>query len=282
MIMMSPDDPRLPKAWQKQPTYCYQIATLVNSEDLLSPDDTIEFLEYLEPDEIKLQQVFPGWLISHDYSADEFDPLMDADSPEDTERVLSELESLQRGYFDEALQDMKEFIQNNDFRRAEGWLAQLFAGKQSGYMTPEQRQALMAQLESTPLLRTDQNVLRQAFLELGQGVAIGAVLWQEIEHAYLETRFESPNNPVLTLIGREVVCEYFDDDEVTVRGVLQLLDGNTLSIGDWQQDFSGAEVGGTPFQDVEIDLEADLYTITEAEFYDLVHDDSDLDFDDDE
>jgi hypothetical protein len=279
MTMINPDDLRLPKAWQEQPTYYYEIATLVNAEALRNPDKSIEEFEYLDSE---LPNVFPGWLVSHDVQREYSNPLSEADSPEETERVLSELESFQKEYLEQAFQEMKDFINNNDFRRAEGWLAQLFAGKQSGYMTLEQRRQLITQLESTPLMRTNQKVLRQAFLELGDGVAVGAVLWQEMAHAILETRFESPINPVLTLIGREVVCETLDEDASAVRGVLQLLDGNTLGIGAWQQDFSGAEVEGMPFTRVEIDLEDDLYTITEAEYYDVNYGDSDTDSDDDE
>jgi hypothetical protein len=137
---------------------------------------------------------------------------------------------------------------------------------------------LIDQLQRSPSAASDPQVLHHAFLELGQGVAIGAVLWQEMDYAYLETRFESAHNPILTLIDQEVVCESWNHDGVVARGVLQLLDGNTLEIGDWQVDFSGANVVGTPFQDVGLELDEDhSYTISAAEYFDLINDDSEDD-----
>ncbi len=278
MTPIDPIDPKLPIAWQKHPTYKFEIATLVNAEHARQPDDaTAELLEFFEPEEIRLHSAFPGWFVSHDFKVDEFDPFMDVSSePQDLDRVLSDLKSLQRSYFDQALKAMREFILENDFRSAQSWFAKLFAGHTGGFLTLEQRQQVVAQLQTTPLMTSESTTLHQAFLELERGFAVGAVLWQEIEYPYLETRFESPHNPVLTLIGREVVCENADEDEPVARGVLQLLEGNVLAIADWQMDFGGFEVSGTPFHDLDLVLDDALYTITEAELYDLAHEDDGL------
>lgn len=236
---IDPRDPALPEAWKKQPTYMLEVATLSR----IRPEDA-------EDAEWKLEELHPGWHVSHDIEEDWFNPLDDASGPEEYEAIFAKLPELQSSYLEQCVQKAGEFFRTNDFRKVEG-LAKLFAGRSGGYITPEQRQSLISQI-NTPIFQRGSGAIRQAFVELEGGFAVAGVIFQELEYPTYITPFVSASNPVLTLIGREVVvCRDLEYETPLAQGLLEL-DGNHLVVGSWNQDFGEAEVDGTPFEDVEI------------------------------
>ena len=250
---INPNDPSLPNAWRKQPSYTLEIATLTRRQP-----------EGWEADMWELEQHYPGWFVSHDIEENWFDPLDDADSAEEYEEKFAQLAELQAGYFEQAVQRASQYFRTNDFRKAEG-LAKLFAGRSGGFLTPEQRQSLVAQI-NTPVHQSSSKALRKAFVELEDGFAVAGVIVQDLEYPGFITPFVSPFNPVLTLIGREVVaCEAGEYEQPLARGILEL-DDNRLKVGDWSQDFSDSEVDGTPFESVELLGNQDFEIIEKAYF----------------
>jgi hypothetical protein len=263
---ISPNDPSLPEAWKKQPTYWLEIATLSRQQP-----------EGWEADMWKLEELHPGWHVSHDIEEDWFDPLDDVDEPEEYEAQFAQLKELQTSYLQQAVVRAIQLFQTTDFRKAEG-LAKIFAGRSGGFLTPEERQSLTVQI-NTPVYAGSNGVVRQAFVELEDGFAVAGAIFQEMEYPTYKTPFVSPINPVLTLIGREVVvCKNDDNENPVGRGRLELHENRLeltgwqhqagdVEVGGWGHDFSDAEADGTPFEEVELVGGEYLFTIFERDYY---------------
>ena len=263
---INPNDPNLPSAWRMQPSYTLEIATLTRRQP-----------EGWEADMWELEQHYPGWFVSHDIEEDWFDPLDDADTAEDYERIFADLPNLQTGYLEQAVQHASQFFLTNDFRKAEG-LAKLFAGRGGGFLTPEQRQSLVSQI-NTPIYQSGGGAVRRAFVELEGGFAVAGVIVQELEYASYVTPFLSTINPVLTLIGREVVvCRDSDTENPIGQGQLELHDNRLelrgwqhqsgdVEVGGWSHDFGDAEVEGVPFEEVELRGNGYSFSIFERYYF---------------
>jgi hypothetical protein len=254
--MIDPKDPSLPKIWQAHPFYTVHLATLSRQG---SKSD--------EPD--PLEQTFPGWYISHDLKLLEVGPDMDGfDSLEAFEAHLEE----NPDYLQEAIQQAQHVFATHDFRRAEG-LMKLFAGRAGGFLEPDQRRRLASDIAEEDAIYSNPEVVRKAFVELEGGFAVAGAIVKDKAHLIIECGFASSANPLLTLLGREVVVrtDTMDHNQVLVRGLAEL-EGNSLIVGDWRMDFTDGSVYGMPFESVELEAANQdyptIYEVYEAKYFD--------------
>lgn len=255
--MIDPDDPKLPMEWRKQPRFFFEIA-------LLSQRQPLGWVEGRS----RLEDVFPGWYVDTGIEAYFSGFPNQFGVSEDYQYIFATLSALRFNHLEEAIELADEFFKTEDFQKNEGVLKGLFAGMENDLLTSEQRQSLVLQLGKS-VSQPKGQASRWTFTEIRSGYAVAGAIFDEVEYPTNFALFEAPNNPVLTLVGREVVvCEDSGFDEPVARGVLEI-DGGRLRVGGWSQDFSDSEVNGRPFEEVELigDSDRDEFTIIEKAYF---------------
>jgi len=237
----------LPLEWQERDHYHFRVAWLQPHPDYIGlEEEGVRFVDAEEAQEEGMEPTFeldvrPGWWISINVESGWGDSL------------------------EEALSAVKSLLKNSEFG------AGLLELRRPGAGAPErvsksQRRALIHQImhsRENPHAKPDDGIVREAFLQLGEHA-----LWAWIEHAPFREEFEAtfgaPENPLRSLVGREVVLHglHVDDYEKesppwreVARGTLEL-EGTTVRVADWSHTFKGdEEVFGVAFEEVSLESE---------------------------